>query len=108
MSEQELGSPYHSPWAHLTEAVFDKLHHQDKKWGQREPSHHSPEFWMLIATEEFGEIARAVLAQDSGETKTEIADTIAVLMRLWMWVESFDGDYLPVGHDGELYSAQRE
>ena len=55
---------------------------QDKKWGQQ---NHKGEKWMLIAVEEIGEIAKAILEKDTLNYYLEIIQAAAVLTA---WAES--------------------
>lgn len=70
----------------LTEKVINSIlaerKRQDDKWGIQR---HQPDYWMLIAIEEVGEIAQALLQNDRESYRKELIQTAAVFVA---WLES--------------------
>lgn len=54
---------------------------QDEKWGEQ---NHLPSMWMLIAQEEMGEVAKAILERKPDEYRQELIQAAAVLTA---WLE---------------------
>jgi NTP pyrophosphatase (non-canonical NTP hydrolase) len=63
----------------LVEAERDR---QDAKWGEQ---NHVDDYWLGIAVEEVGEVAKAVIERDDDAVHEEIVQTIAVLFG---WLEA--------------------
>lgn len=67
----------HQVLAHKFPALFDVLSErmaQDKMWGQQ---NHSPEWWLMILTEEVGEWSQAVMdAKTEGAPKKNIREEL--------------------------------
>ena len=61
-----------------------ELNHQDEKWKKQ---CHTDDKWAVIALEELGEVAEAVLEGNDAEMLAEIVQVIAVLEN---WVTSRD------------------
>lgn len=55
---------------------------QNAKWGEQ---NHNDEKWLMIAAEEFGEIAKGCLENDQPNVDTEIVQLAAVLVA---WAEA--------------------
>ena len=69
----------------VLELIIDERKRQDEKWeGQR----HLHETWELIASEEKGEIARALLEGNIDQLKIEIIELAAVLVAWYEAIES--------------------
>jgi len=68
--------------------VFDEIQaerdRQDEKWGEQ---NHAPATWMLIAGEEFGEAAKALLQDEGLKYRWELVQLAAVCVAM---IESFD------------------
>ena len=67
----------------ILETVLAERERQDKLWGDQ--SHHSDAWWNVIATEENGEVARAVYEQNVPQTYLEIIQACAVY---FAWAET--------------------
>lgn len=67
----------------VLEAVLAERERQDGLWGDQ--SSHSDAWWTVIATEEGGEVARAVYEQDVAKAYLEIIQTCAVY---FAWAEA--------------------
>ena len=67
----------------VLEAVLAERERQDRLWGDQ--SGHSDAWWTVIATEETGEVARAVYEQDVPHTYLEIIQACAVY---FAWAEA--------------------
>ena len=63
----------------LVEAERDR---QDAKWGDQ---NHVDDYWLGIAVEEVGEVAKAVIERNDNAVHEEIVQTIAVLFG---WLEA--------------------
>lgn len=61
--------------------IDDERARQLELWGSQD--HNADSEWYLIAAEEFGEIAKAILEKDEDNLEVEIIQTIAVL-QAWM------------------------
>lgn len=61
--------------------IDDERARQLELWGSQEDN--SDAAWYLIASEEFGEIAKAILEKDYDNLEVEIIQTLAVL-QAWM------------------------
>jgi hypothetical protein len=70
------GNPYHNI---ISERVY-----QDSKWGVQD---HSPEKWLAILGEEFGECCKASLEGDCDQYRAELISIAAVAIAA---VESYD------------------
>lgn len=57
------------------ELVLEERENQDRKWGVQ---NHDPAFWLLILTEELGEVAKAALERNHPEYIKELRQLIAV------------------------------
>lgn len=76
--------------------IEDERARQLKLWGVQS---HPPEIWMIIAQEEFGEVAQAIQKShfswsketDKGEMYEELIQTIAVLIAFAEDVKKRDG-----------------
>lgn len=60
-------------------AIDDELIRQFDKWGDQL---HAPDVWFVIASEEWGEVAKALVEGDAVQAQAEIVQTIACLVRL--------------------------
>ena len=67
----------------VLEDVLRERERQDTLWGDQ--SHHSDEWWNVIATEENGEVARAIYYKDSTHMYLEIIQACAVY---FAWAEA--------------------
>ena len=67
----------------VLEAVLAERERQDSLWGDQ--SGHSDAWWTVIATEENGEVARAVYEQDVPHAYLEIIQVCAVY---FAWAEA--------------------
>lgn len=65
----------------VLELIKAERSRQDAKWGKN--SHH-PVDWYLIASEEMGEVAKALLSNDPISLRKEVVQTAAVLIA---WLE---------------------
>ena len=63
----------------LMDAVYEEIDRQIAKWGARE---YPPDRWFVIASEEWGEVAQALVERDAAAAQAEIVQTIACLVRL--------------------------
>jgi abortive infection bacteriophage resistance protein len=61
--------------------VTEERNRQDKLFGEQ-PRHLSIPFWLVIASEEFGEISKAYLDNNPPNLREEIIQTIAVLVAM--------------------------
>jgi NTP pyrophosphatase (non-canonical NTP hydrolase) len=61
----------------ITEAVLQERIRQINKHG-READHHTPELWLVILAEEFGEVSHAVLEKDWTNYEEELVQVAAV------------------------------
>lgn len=68
----------------IFEEVARERDRQDAKWGEQ---NHSDEYWLGIAMEEVGEVAKAVIERNSDAMFEEIIQTIAVLCQ---WIEAVE------------------
>ena len=60
--------------------IIEERKRQDQKWGEQ---NHNDHYWFLIATEELGEIAKAMQENDSVEFQLEVTQ-LAAVMFAWM------------------------
>ena len=67
----------------ILEAVLAERERQDNLWGDQ--SHHSDAWWNVIATEENGEVARAIYEKDVKHMYEEIIQACAVY---FAWAEA--------------------
>lgn len=74
----------------LSEDAKWEIHRQDRKWGAQP---HSTELWWLILSEEYGELAKAVLEQKPTEIANEAVHVVAVLLRLLSKVAESESVY---------------
>ena len=60
----------------LRKRVAQERYYQDDKWGKQ---NHSPEKWIVILAEEFGEVAQAVNLGNNTRVTTELIQITAVI-----------------------------
>ena len=72
------------PRAQVLEAVLAERERQDDKWGDQ--THNSDEHWMVILTEEIGEVAREVYEKRSAGMFEEVIQCAAVC---FAWAEAY-------------------
>tara|TARA_Y100000034_G_C6690153_1_gene303858 strand:+ start:340 stop:600 length:261 start_codon:yes stop_codon:yes gene_type:complete len=72
------------PRAQVLEAVLAERERQDDKWGDQ--THNSDEYWMVILTEETGEVAREVYEKRSAGMFEEVIQCAAVC---FAWAEAY-------------------
>ena len=65
-------------------AVREERQRQLDKWGQQ---FHDAPIWFTILSEEVGEVAKAILENDSDECMNELVQIVAVIET---WVESLE------------------
>lgn len=63
-------------WLEIVSLERDK---QDRKWGEQ---NHTPDYWVGILGEEFGEFARAVIERDLIAAKNEAVQVAAVAIAI--------------------------
>lgn len=61
-------------------AVISELMKQDDKWGRQV---HTPDYWLGILGEEFGEISKATIERNREEAAHECVQLAACAFRLW-------------------------
>lgn len=70
------------------EKIMNRVHNerdrQEALWGQQD---HTPEFWLSILGEEFGEVCTAVCEHDMENYRVELVQVAAVAVSM---IESFD------------------
>ena len=71
------------PRADVLEAVLAERERQDVMYGDQ--SQHTDEWWCVIAAEENGEVARAILEHDADQMYNEIIQCCAVY---FAWAEA--------------------
>ena len=59
-------------------AIRQEMTRQDQKWGEQ---NHSPEIWCTILGEEYGEVCKAALENNSDEYETELVQVAAVAVQ---------------------------
>ncbi len=80
-------------WA--LEEIIRERERQEKKWGRQK---HENRTWLTIASEEFGEVAKAMLERDG--VRKEVIQTAAVLVA---WLEDgFERGEYPTEENGEF------
>lgn len=62
-----------------------EVDHQLRKWGEQ---YHSPDYWLGIVGEEFGEVAKAVIERNRTATAKEVVHLAACLYQLYFAVAS--------------------
>jgi NTP pyrophosphatase (non-canonical NTP hydrolase) len=67
----------------VLEDVLKERERQDKMYGDQ--TNHSDQYWNVIATEENGEVARAIYEEDDGHMYEEIIQACAVY---FAWAEA--------------------
>ena len=82
-----MGSVTRSEYQSLVEAEMDR---QVEKWGEQR---HWNQDWFLIASEELGEIAKAILENDPAQLGVEMIQLAAVLET---WYRSEDSPHKAV------------
>ena len=67
----------------VIECVLSEVHgerrRQDRKWGEQ---NHTPEGWIPILGEEFGEVCRAVYEKDAASYREELLHVAAVAVAM--------------------------
>jgi NTP pyrophosphatase (non-canonical NTP hydrolase) len=67
--------------AGIFEAIREERTRQDSRWGRQE---HGGLYWLAIAGEEFGEVARALVEGDEEQVSRELIQLAAVVVA---WLE---------------------
>lgn len=73
-------------WQRRNEQIRQILHErdrQDAKWGEQ---NHSPEVWLAILGEEFGEACQAALGSPTSDFRKEIVQVAAVAVAMLEWM----------------------
>ena len=70
--------------ARILSEVLTERERQDTKWGEQ---NHDPSWWVVIETEELGEVAKAVFEKELDEYRQELIQVAAVAVAA---VESLD------------------
>lgn len=60
-------------------SALDEMGRQDRKWGEQRSN--TPEKWVSILGEEFGEVCRGVLEDDIDQYREELVHVAAVALR---------------------------
>ena len=68
-----------NPLIAILDEVSLERYKQDKKWGEQ---NHSPEVWLAILGEEFGEVCRAVCENDVPNYREELVQVAAVAVAM--------------------------
>lgn len=66
----------------IIKLILDERGKQNRRWGSPD---HNDLFWNAILNEEIGEIARAILTEDSTQLATELVQAAAVIVA---WLEN--------------------
>jgi DNA polymerase-3 subunit epsilon len=74
------------------DAILQERQRQDTKWGEQ---NHDGEKWVLIATEELGEVCQALLKKDSANYMQELTQLAAVMLA-WLQCEHRRGAAVPM------------
>ena len=59
----------------ITQMINDELRRQNEKWGKQ---NHNPETWVVILSEELGEVSQATLKKDQLALIAELTQVAAV------------------------------
>lgn len=69
----------------ILNSIVDERIRQDEKWGDQ--SRHPPTFWYAILGEEVGEVANAILHEDTRAVAKELIQVAAVAVA---WLETME------------------
>jgi NTP pyrophosphatase (non-canonical NTP hydrolase) len=63
----------------ILDEIFVERCRQDEIWGDAKERGLTPEYWLAIVAEEFGECARAILEKKPGDLRKELIQTAAAV-----------------------------